>query len=65
MYSFSFVSSFLLNLPVFFEIHHIVHISVVYSFLYVLVINWVLNDDFNKEREIGKGSGLGQRLVTF
>lgn len=46
----------------FFEIHHILHVSVVYSFLYICY-ELVLNDNSDREREIcitGKGSGLGQ-----
>lgn len=44
----------------------LLHVSVVCSFLYI-IMDWVLNKDLDREKEIGstgKGNSLGQRLET-
>ena len=61
---YAFVSGFLLNM--FLEIHHIITcIGSLFFFIHKLVMNWVLNEGFDREMAIsiiGKENGLGQRL---
>lgn len=53
----------------FFEIHHITtRINSFFFFIPTLIMNWVLNKDFDREKEIGitgKGNSLGQRFETL
>lgn len=64
---YAFVSGFLLNM--FLEIHHIITcIGSLFFFIQKLVMNWVLNEGFDREKAIsiiGKENALGQRLQTL